>query len=226
MPKVHWLQETHAKCPIYSNAWQKTEIMLILKEPPHCVQELALYICIHAKMCSCMLQTITTQLLTAERGASIDTTVLLFNLLTRKPSSTSESTPVLFPTARTCPKFTDEVPDYIIPAVKHSRAHVQENLLREQDDYMRNTHFRTSTFPYKDNIDYFSKSLIWNIWQEIQKRDFQERCLKATLQNCLDSEYQSRLWLCLQTSWSWAQQRLPPALPCWKSLYKEGSIPG
>lgn len=50
--------------------------MLILEEPPHCVQELALHIFIHAKMCSYTLQIITTQLLTAEHGASIDTTVL------------------------------------------------------------------------------------------------------------------------------------------------------
>lgn len=57
-------------------------------------------------------------------------------------------------------KFTDKVPDDIILAVKHSRAHFQENFLREQDDYVRNTHIGTTTFPYKDNIDYFSKSPI------------------------------------------------------------------
>lgn len=135
---------------------------------------------------SYLLQIIITQLLTAERGASIDTTVLLFNLPARKPSSVSESTPILFPTTRICPKFTDKVPDDIILAVKHSRSRFQENIHREQDDYMRKMHFRTTTFPYKDNTDYFSKSPIWNIWQRIQKRDFQECCLKATLENCLD----------------------------------------
>lgn len=135
---------------------------------------------------SYMLQIITTQPLTAEGGAPTDTTVLLFNLPTRKLSSVSESTPVLLPTMRTCPKFTDKVPDDIILAVKHSRAHFQKNLLREQDDCMRNKHFRTTTFSYKDNTGYFSKSPIWNIWQRIQERDFQECCLKVVLENCLD----------------------------------------
>lgn len=86
-----------------------------------------------------MLQIITAQLLTAEHGASIEPRVLLFNLPARKASSISgnisaESTPVLFPTTRTRPKLTDKVPDDIMLAVKHSRAHFQENLLREQDD--------------------------------------------------------------------------------------------
>lgn len=185
MPTVHWLQGKHAGSPIYSSAWQKTEIMLILKEPPYCVQELALHICVHAKMCcyKSLLHNSSQQNTEHQLIPQCFFSICFFS--TRKPSSTSESTPVLFPTTRTWPKFTDKVADDIIPAVKHSRAHFQENLLREQDDYMRNTHFRTTTFPYKDNIDYFSKAPIWNIWRRIQKRDFQECCLKGTLENCL-----------------------------------------
>lgn len=137
------------------------------------------------------------------------------------PSSTSESTPVLCPTTRACPKFTDKPPDDIILAVKHSRAHFQESLLREQDNYMRNTHYRTTTFPYKDNIDYFSKSPIWNIWQRIQKRDFQEWCLKATLENCLDCSLRiSEQVVTVPPDQLELNRGSSPSLPCWKSLYK------
>lgn len=174
-------------------------------------------------MCSYMLQIITAQLLTAEHGASIDTTVLLFHLPARKPSSASESTPVLFPTTRTCPKFTDKVPDDIIPAVKHSGAHFPESFLREQDDYMRN---RTTTFPIKDNMKYFSKYPIWIIGWMIQREISRNAALRPHWRAAWTgaSEYQSRLCLCIQTSWSWAQQLHPchAGNPCTKKDQYQG----